>query len=55
MVEIMTKGVLEWSRAGDQIDSKLGENEKNKTVNRALESICVKITNNITKSMASKA
>ncbi len=31
MVEVMTKGVLEWSRAGDQIDSKLGENDKKKT------------------------
>jgi len=55
MVEVMTKGVLEWSRAGDQIDSKLGETTRKSTENRALESICVKITNDITKSMASKA
>ena len=55
MVEVMTKGVLEWSRAGDQIDSKLAETIIKNTENRAPESMCVKITNNITKSMASKA
>ncbi len=54
MVEVMTKGVPEWSRTGDQIDSKLVETTEN-IENRAPESICVKITNNITKSMASKA